>query len=401
MQNKIVLPVALQIVTDDIGWFNGRDIRCSDGPSRTGMPRTHCAEDYAMLNAVGKSIGMKINAPLVIGEWDKKNRLRGMPHASYDEQGWDMASKIDYAEAERCFDTMESAEYLEYGFHGLLHGYWQDGISLADQEFSYPKSLDYKTKYAPASWLVPVDNAYLESHIETFFQIYEDWGFKKKIRSFTSPSSVQGGIEENRHMTAMMKKYGMIYWSNQWRAVKNLCEVIDGVIFVNKAIKQQPIPWEAYGMDPETLSDYSFEFNNGIDHAERAIYGSHWPNFLQLNPKRNMDTLDAWTKHFKKQAEIFGLMLSKDIAFCASQAVYRKKSKLDFADGNLVIDLSEVDGAGALGLSDTFYVSAEKSLVPKALSGGALSLYETHGDFHTYEIKRSGESFVKIAMKKA
>ena len=114
-----------------------------------------------------------------------------------------------------------------------------------------------------------------------------------------------------------------------------------------------------------------------------------------------MDTLDAWTKHFKKQAEIFGLMLSKDIAFCASQAVYRKKSKLDFADGNLVIDLSAVDGAGALGLSDTFYMSAEKSLVPKALSGGTLSLYETHGNFHTYEIKRSGESFVKIAIKNA
>ena len=399
MEQRIVLPVALQIVTDDIGWFNGRDIRCSDGPSRTGMPRKHVAEDYAMLNAIGKSIGQKINAPLVIGEWDKKNRLRGMPHASYDEQGWDMASQIDYAEAERCFDTMESAEYLEYGFHGLLHGYWQDGISLADQEFSYPKSLDYKTKYAPASWLVPVDNAYLESHIETFFQIYEDWGFKKKIRSFTSPSSVQGGIEDNRHMTAMMKKYGMIYWSNQWRAVKNLCEVIDGVIFVNKAIKQQPIPWEAYGIDPDTLSDYSFAFNNGIDHAERAIYGSHWPNFLQLNPLRNTDTLDAWTRHFKRQAEIFGVMLSKDIAFCASQAVYRKKSVLDFKKDSVVIDLSAVDGAGALGLSDTFHISIENGLKPVCTKGASLSLYETRENFTTYALKRTGEPFVALTLK--
>ncbi len=398
MENKVVLPVALQIVTDDIGWFNGRDIRCSDGPSRTGMPRKHCAEDYAMLNAIGKSIGQKINAPLVIGEWDKKNRLRGMPHATYNEEGWNMAAEIDYAEAERCFDTMESAEYLEYGFHGLLHGYWQDGISLADQEFSYPRSLDYKTKYAPASWLVPVDNAYLESHIEVFFKIYEDWGFKK-IRSFTSPSSVQGGIEENRHMTAMMKKYGMIYWSNQWRAVKNLCEVIDGVIFINKAIKQQPIPWEAYGIDPDTLCDYSFEFNNGIDHAERVVYGSHWPNFLQLNPKRNMDTLDAWTRHFKRQAEIFGVMLSKDIAFAASQAVYRKKSVLDYKKDGLVIDLSAVDGAGALGLSDTFHISVENGLKPTAVKGAHLSLYETHEGFSTYELARTGERFVEINLK--
>ncbi|MBP3606409.1 MAG: hypothetical protein J6J66_07410 [Clostridia bacterium] len=399
MENRIVLPVALQIVTDDIGWFNGRDIRCSDGPSRTGMPRRHCAEDYAMLNAIGKSIGQRINAPLVIGEWDKKNRLRGMPHASYNEAGWDMASEIDYAEAERCFDVMEKAEYLEYGFHGLLHGYWQDGISLADQEFSYPRSLDYKTKYAPASWLVPVDNAYLESHVETFFEIYNDWGFKKKIRSFTSPSSVQGGIEENRHMTATMKKYGMIYWSNQWRAVKNLCEVIDGVIFVNKAIKQQPIPWEAYGVDPDTLCDYSFAFNNGIEHAERAIYGSHWPNFLQLNPLRNTDTLDAWTRHFKKQAEIFGVMLSKDIAFCASQAVYRKRSVLEYRKDGLVIDLAAVDGAGALGLSDTFHISIENGLKPVCTKGASLSLYETRENFTTYALKRTGEPFVALTLK--
>ena len=399
MENRVALPVALQIVTDDIGWFNGRDIRCSDGPSRTGMPRRHCAEDYAMLNAIGKSIGQRINAPLVIGEWDKKNRLRGMPHATNNEAGWDMASEIDYAEAERCFDVMEKAEYLEYGFHGLLHGYWQDGISLADQEFSYPRSLDYKTKYAPASWLVPVDNAYLESHVETFFEIYNDWGFKKKIRSFTSPSSVQGGIEENRHMTATMKKYGMIYWSNQWRAVKNLCEVIDGVIFVNKAIKQQPIPWEAYGVDPDTLCDYSFAFNNGIEHAERAIYGSHWPNFLQLNPLRNTDTLDAWTRHFKKQAEIFGVMLSKDIAFCASQAVYRKRSVLDFKKDGLVIDLAAVDGAGALGLSDTFHISIENGLKPVCTKGASLSLYETRENFTTYALKRTGEPFVALTLK--
>ncbi len=399
MENRVALPVALQIVTDDIGWFNGRDIRCSDGPSRTGMPRRHCAEDYAMLNAIGKSIGQRINAPLVIGEWDKKNRLRGMPHASYNEAGWDMASEIDYAEAERCFDVMEKAEYLEYGFHGLLHGYWQDGISLADQEFSYPRSLDYKTKYAPASWLVPVDSTYLESHVETFFEIYNDWGFKKKIRSFTSPSSVQGGIEENRHMTATMKKYGMIYWSNQWRAVKNLCEVIDGVIFVNKAIKQQPIPWEAYGVDPDTLCDYSFAFNNGIEHAERAIYGSHWPNFLQLNPLRNTDTLDAWTRHFKKQAEIFGVMLSKDIAFCASQAVYRKRSVLEYRKDGLVIDLAAVDGAGALGLSDTFHISIENGLKPVCTKGASLSLYETRENFTTYALKRTGEPFVALTLK--
>jgi hypothetical protein len=195
-----------------------------------------------------------------------------------------------------------------------------------------------------------------------------------------------------------MKKYGMIYWANQWSKVKNLCEVIDGVIFVNKAMNPRVIPWEAYGIDPETLADYSFEYNNGTGHAERAVYGTHWPNFLQYNPLRNTDTLDAWTKHFKRQAEIFGVMLSKDIAFCASQAVYRKRAVLDFKKDALFIDLSTVDGAGALGLSDTFYVSLDKSIAPKGAKGASVLLYEEHGTFNTYELKRTGEGFVSIKL---
>ncbi len=399
MIKRVVLPVALQVVMDDIGWFNGRDTRCSEGPSRTGFPRKHVAEDYAVIDAIGRAIGQKINCPFVIGEWDKKNRLRGMPHATYNEAGWDMASEINYAEAERCFDVMENAEYLEYAFHGLMHGYWQDGISLADTEFSRPCSLDYKTKYAPSSWYVPVDNAYFESHMETFFKIYEDWGFKKKIRSFTSPSAVRQGIEENRHMVEIMKKYGMIYWSNGWGAVKNLCEVIDGVIFINKAFTPVSVPYDAYGIDAEALADYSFERNDGVKYAEQAVFGLHWPNFLQFNPQRNMGGVEGWKRYFMRQSEIFGVMISKDIAFAASQAVYRKKSKLTFTEGGIVIDLADVDGAGALGLSDTFYISIENSLKPIALKGAALSVYERHGAFTTYALKRTWEGFVELAFK--
>ena len=91
-------------------------------------------------------------------------------------------------------------------------------------------------------------------------------------------------------------------------------------------------------------------------------------------------------------------MISKDIAFCSSQAVYRKKSKLTFAEGGLVIDLSAVDGAGALGLSDTFYVSLDKSIAPKGAKGASILLYEEHGTFNTYELKRTGEGFVSLKL---
>ena len=398
MEKKICLPIALQIVTDDVGWFNGFDARCAEGPSRTGIPRKHCYLDYEVLEAVGKEIGMKINCPFVIGEWDKKNRLRGMPHATNNESGWDMASEIDYEEAERCLDVINRAEHFELAFHGLMHGYWENGISVEDAEFSHPSSLNYKTKYA-SHLCIPVDNDYFESHIETFFKIYADWDFKQKIRSFTSPSGVYKGVEENRHLVEMMKKYGMHIWSNSWGAVKAAHEVIDGVIFMNKAYVGNNYPhWAGYGIDPERLKDYSFEVNNGIDHPQRAIYGTHWANFLYYDPERNLECVKPWGRFMKRQAEIFGLMLSKDIAFAASQGVYRRYAAFENTKDGIAIDLTAVDNAGAIELSDTFYISIEKGISPKIAKGGTLSLYEEHKDFNNYEIKRNGESTVLISL---
>ena len=399
MEKKYCLPIALQIVMDDVGWFNGFDQRCAEGPSRTGIPRMYCAEDYAAIEAVGKEVGMKINCPFVIGEWDKKNRLRGMPHATNNEKGWDMASQINYAEAEKCLDIINKAEHFEVAFHGLMHGYWEDGISAADSEFSHPSSLDYKTKYAHRLY-VPVDNDYFESHIEAFFQIYEDWGFKQKVRSFTSPSGIYKGVEENRHLVTMMKKYGMHYWANGWSAIKHAHEAIDGVIFINKSYTKTNHPhWAAYGIDPEQQPDYSFATNNLEVGGEQGIYGMHWPNVLYFDPNRNMECAKPWGRYMKRQAEIFGLMLSKDTAFAASQGVYRRYASIEATKDGIAIDLTAVDNAGVSHLLDnSFYISIEKGISPKITKGGALSLYEEHKDFNNYKIERNGEKTVLISL---
>ena len=76
MKKSIVLPSAIQICVDDVGWFLGSDDRYLGRPSRTGMTRRHVPEDYIALNEVGKAIGQKLICALVLGEWDKDNILR-------------------------------------------------------------------------------------------------------------------------------------------------------------------------------------------------------------------------------------------------------------------------------------------------------------------------------------
>jgi hypothetical protein len=322
-----------------------------------------------------------------------------MPHATNNEAGWDMASKIDYAEAERCLDVINKAEHFELAFHGLMHGYWENGISVADSEFSHPISLDYKTKYAPHNFYEPVDGDYFESHIEAFFEIYEDWGFSQKIRSFTSPSGVYGTVDANLALVQMMKKHGMSYWANAWGAIKHAHEAIDGVIFLNKAYTKYNHPhWAAYGIDPEQLADYTFETNNLEVGGEQAIYGLHWPNVLYFNPNRNLECVKPWGRFMRRQAEIFGVMLSKDTAFAASQGVYRRYAAMEATKDGLAIDLTAVDGAGVSHLlDDAFYISIEKGIAPKITKGGSLSLYEEHESFNNYKIERNGEKTVLLS----
>ena len=117
MNKSVILPTALQVCVDDVGWFIGSDDRYLSKPSRTGMTRRHAPEDYIVLNEIGKAIGQKIMCPLVLAEWDKDNILRGEVGIVFDPDKWDRASQIDMNLAKKCFEAAENSEYIEYAFH--------------------------------------------------------------------------------------------------------------------------------------------------------------------------------------------------------------------------------------------------------------------------------------------
>jgi hypothetical protein len=97
---NLVLPLATHIRIDDVGWIEGRDRRTAGRPSSTGIPRIHHPLDVRVVNEIGKALNTHIHCNMVIGEWDKNNRLRGVPHMTWDESGWDAAGKLDMKLAE-------------------------------------------------------------------------------------------------------------------------------------------------------------------------------------------------------------------------------------------------------------------------------------------------------------
>ena len=389
MEKSVKIPLAYQVVMDDIGWFRGSDDRHLGMPSRTGMTRDHVAEDYLVINEIGKKINQKICGAFVIGEWDKNNRLTGKPHMTPKPDEWNCKATINMPEAERCFEAIESSEYIDIALHGLLHSYWDDERGHDDQQYY----IRPRKGYNGGERIVPVPDGYFEDCIDTFISIYSDWGFTKKLNTFVSPGSAYGPVDASLGFARVLREHGFKYWANYWMAIKDSCRIIDGLTFCNKGTGF--VPWNAYDVNPALLPDYTIAENDGVDKPKGTIFGLHWPNFLRFDPIKNFEQVDAWVDFFRRQSEVFGIMISRDMGFAARQAQYESFTKIDFLDKAIALDFERVDSSGALDIGDTMYISLSNRLRPVSAEGADIAIYETHHTFRTYKLTRKGK-YAKI-----
>ena len=148
------------------------------------------------------------------------------------------------------------------------------------------------------------------------------------------------------------------------------------------------VPWNAYDFDPEMLTDIA---PTAIA-SKRSVFGLHWPNFIRYNPKRYLDHVPAWVDYLNRQAEYFGCMLSRDIAFASNQELHSKWARVEYTPNGCVIDLKEVAKLDFDKIERVFFVSVKKGKEPKECIGGEISLYEEHGDFNNYRIEYDADT---------
>jgi hypothetical protein len=244
--------------------------------------------------------------------------------------------------------------------------------------------------------MIPVNEDYFEKCIDIFFEIYNDWGFKDKPRTFISPGSAYGAINDNLVFARILRDRGFKYWANYWTAIKAPCEIIDGITFLNKGTGL--VPWNAYDVNPALIPDYSIADNDGVDRPMGVIFGLHWPNLLRYDPKKNMENVEDWVDFYERQSEIFGIMISRDIKFAANQAQYARFTDLTFTDNEVILDFDRVDKSSAIDTSDEVYISLKNSIRPLGIEGGEIYLYESHERFRTYKIRRQS-TIVKIQLR--
>ena len=383
MENMII-PVGRAIIVDDVGWFNGEDERMKNGSARSAIPRFHTPSDVKALNAVAEGLGVKIGCSLVLGEWDKNNRLRNVPHVTANPDTWDAKGNMNMEYVEAYFETLEESAGLEYYVHGLMHAYYIEGKLHTARQY-YPTIFDKDGKDIGFVWL-PQDE--FRDMIELFYEIYNDWGFKKELKTFVSPCGCRGTVDDegNIEYAKVLREFGMDYWANGWMNHKAHVDTIEGMI----TSKGRCIaPWNAYGINPKHLSPLD---KKSID----THIGAHLANFIRYNPEDNFEYTDAWVKYFDENYNYFGSMLAKDNSESSSQTLYSKFAKVEKTADGYTIDLSAVDALCAVGLKNELFVSFKDGTSPRNVEGGTITLHDDRAGYKTYKITRDGSSFVKI-----
>ncbi len=365
--SNVVITTPMQLFLDDVGWFWGWNHHVLGMPSRTGIPRRHVLADYIAINEIGRKLGMKICVAFCIGEWDRHNILRRVPNSNLLGENWDSAAYLDLAEAERIRDHLNTAEYVEIALHGLLHDQWHDGKWIGGEEYLLPKGYP-ETLKSDRHLLAPVDH--IRKHLDAFFEIYDDWGFQKKIRAFASPGGAWDTWKDDS-FTRILSEYGIRFWCNNDIGA---CLVSNDIIKNPKVTEL--VTWEAYGVDPRYFPTYPIE--------KLGIMGGHWPNILHFDPENNLDRVDAWKSFFDRNTAQFGAMQSKDIGSAHCQLVYKSHGRVIETENETVLDLTEADKLMPKDLTKTVFISSRRPLI---CMNADMSIYEQREDHIIYRIE--------------
>ena len=370
---SIIIPKSLQITMDDVGWFNGSDDRENGGSARTAMTRRHCAEDYAAINELGKRLNMRINCAFVLGEWDPDNRLRRIKWLSKFGDGWDNAAYLGKEEMTAVADTVRNSDYIDIAVHGLLHNYYKPGIPYSNSDYFY--RLNDKTYISPKEEI--------RARFDAFFDLLYHYKIKKTVNSFIPPtfSYIWGS------MTDILSEYGIKYVSTVYdyplmvapsgfKIPRSVGVESADVITLNR--NNNDIPW--------------YEISTNLDKMPvlHGIFGCHWPNMLHEDKERHGEIIDNWVRYFERCRDTYGIILSRDIGFAATQSLYEEYTKISCENGKTSLDLSEVPYA--VGRGDSFYVSSRKPITE--YRGCELSVYEKRADFINYELKPTKDRII-------
>jgi len=315
---------------------------------------------------------MRVKCGFVVGEWDRYNILTKVRNSNKHGALWDNASRLD-PQIDEVRDLINSEkDYMEIALHGVMHMYWTDEGIMKYAEFyqRHEETGEYK--------MTPPD--IIRAHLDAYFEILRHNSLPTDIKSFIPPCFIYVYSRKQDHLSAILAEYGIKYISTPFVSMKYTSQekpvdacVENGIITVDRT--RDLISWDV--VDAQTP-----------DIVKKSYFGMHWPNFLNKDPEKNMETVARWIKYFEQYKDNFEILPARDNAMGSTQALYKRFTSLSYCDGKIVLDFSKVDAQGAKDLDGTMYINIINTIEPKADETVDLKLYEVHKNYTTYKVAR-------------
>lgn len=320
----VTIPMPIQIVIDDVGWWSGENGTKRQQPYRTGISRNHVPADYQAIVDLGIKLGVRPQAATILCEWDRENILRNLPTSTWMREKWDNSKWVGAWLDEAADIIRNNQNHYELTMHGIGHEYWQD------ENFTRAEWADRSGQMRPLDQV--------ELHLDYFEKLLVQNQLGSFPTSFVPTSFLHGfGLtgEHKISMAGVVKKRGINYINTPFSTMYNakgaqfgLFGIDAGVITVDRG--EDLLDWNIFGREP-----------SGV--IAGPTCGLHWPNLLHPDPSRNSEIVEAWVKLLKPYDEKPTTLLARNSSSFRNQLVHHVCTKVLIREDEIDIDFMETN----------------------------------------------------------
>lgn len=384
---RATIPLPIQVVIDDVGWWSGTDGSRYQEPYRSGIDRDHVPADYAAIAELGKALGIRPQAAMVLCEWDKDNILRKLPTATWMGKKWDNKKWVGPWMEEAADIIRNNKQHLELTLHGIGHEYW------TDDQFTRAEWADVNGTMRPRDQV--------EKHLDFFGKIMDQHQLGPFPTSFVPTAFNHGFGPTPGHdisMAEILSRRGIKYINTPFRQMHNA-----------KAINH-----DYFGFDSDVLTvdrgadllDWNVTGVPPSGNMEGPTCGMHWANLIHPDPEQNLEIVQEWVKLLAPYQKKEDTMLSPDPCSFQSQLLYHTCTKIRRKENDIVLDFRELDALPEHHIKNEFTLKV-KAQTPLKFQFEDISMITTslqkreRYSLYTLKLKRGKEKISIISVKKA
>ena len=369
---KLFVPLAIQVVVDDVGWWSGENgTLTSNAPYRTGINRRHVPADYSAIVELGKQLNIRPQAAMILCEWDRENILRELPTSTWMGENWDNSKNIGTWIEEASDIINNGKDNFELTLHGVGHEYWEDGMMTRAEWFNRDAKMRPEEE--------------IRKHIDYYNKLLKMNNLGNFPVSFVPSAFLYMFDDGENRLASILSEFGIKYISTPFSVFKDIYKIeIDpeykdfkiesGIITADR--RKDLFSWQVLSPNPQK------EING-------TFCGMHWPNILHENPEQNMEVVDRWVNYLKQYESKPETMLAPESSVAFSQLVYNAWLGVNEENNIISFDFTKIDSYKITGLNRYFYIKTNSETTPILANPNlTISLEKTDGKIKTYKICR-------------